>query len=81
MCEKEVAYFSITTLVDEIMNRFQRRCSKSDIGNDHLEHLLGGLVDLQEHTVVDLRIVGGSKQILEEDETVQGSSWALEERH
>ena len=45
---------SVTTLVDELLDALQVGVTVSDPGLDDLDHLLGGLGELDEDTVVDL---------------------------
>lgn len=45
---------SVSTLVDELLDGLQVGVTVSDPGLDNLEHLSGGLGDLDEDTVVDL---------------------------
>lgn len=46
---------SVSTLVDELLDGLQVGVTVSDPGLDNLEHLSGGLGDLDEDTVVDLQ--------------------------
>lgn len=45
---------AVSTLVDELLDRLQVRVAVGDPGLDNLEHLGGGLGNLDEDTVVDL---------------------------
>merc|ERR1719327_1513407 len=45
---------AVATLVDQLLHRLQVRVAKRDVRCDVLEHVDDGLVDLQEHAVVEL---------------------------
>merc|ERR1719327_617468 len=45
---------AVATLVDELLHRLQVRVAERDVRRDVLQHVDDGLVDLQEHAVVEL---------------------------
>jgi len=49
-----IAILGETTLVDQFLDGLEVRVTVSDVGLDKLQHLEGGLVELDEGTVVDL---------------------------
>mmetsp|Transcript_39310 Transcript_39310/g.101712 ORF Transcript_39310/g.101712 Transcript_39310/m.101712 type:complete len:202 (+) Transcript_39310:258-863(+) len=49
-----LSHLAVATLVDELADRFQAGVAVGHVRLDELKHLQDGLVDLQEHAVVEL---------------------------